>query len=458
MIDFKKEVLKRKGFLIKSLQQLLKINTELTSFDPNRKGAPFGEGNQQALDFMLDLGNQSGFKTVNLEGYAGHIEYGTQKKWVGMMGHLDVVPAGTGWDYLPYEALIVDGKIYGRGTQDNKGPTIAAFWALKILKELNLTLSKRIKLILGLDEETGFRCMKHYFKQIPDLPTSGFVPDSHFPAIYCEKGIGDFTFEGAVSDNRIISIKSGQTSNVVPDLAKAVIKFDSKYLDLFHNFVQKKNIEAILEPKGDLLKLEVRGISAHGSIPETGENALYNLIKILKSLGITNNLVNFFDQYLVDSLDGKKLGINHFDEETYNLVCFSGVLKLENNQAFFTLNLRYPKGITFEKILFQLKKTANKQHFCLKNIIHHPIMYVNPQSELMQILLKVYQKYTNDLVSKPMCVGGGSFAKCAPNLVPFGPVFVDEVSLIHKKNESIAIDKLITLTAIYTEALYELAK
>ncbi|ABC65548.1 dipeptidase PepV [Candidatus Phytoplasma asteris] len=457
MIDFKKEVLKRKDALIEALQTLLKINTELTTFDPNRTGAPFGKGNQQALNFMLDLGSQSGFKTLNLEGYAGHIEYGDQKEWVGMIGHLDVVPAGTGWYYPPYEALIVDGTLYGRGTQDDKGPTMAAFWALKILHELNLPLSKRIKLILGVDEETGFRCMKHYFKQIPELPVSGFVPDSHFPAIYCEKGIGDLTFEGEVLDNRIVSIQSGQASNVVPDLAQAVLKFDPNYLDLFHNFVQTTNIKATLETQGDLLKIEVHGISAHGSTPETGENALYDLMKVLKSLGIKNNLVDFFDQYLLDSLDGKKLGINHFDEETYNLVCFSGVLKLENNQTFFTLNLRYPKGITFEKILFQLGKAANNQHFCLKTTLHHPIMYIDPKSELMQTLLKVYQKHTNDLFSKPMCVGGGSFAKCAPNLVPFGPTFVDEVSLIHQKNESISIDQLIALTAIYTEALYLLS-
>ncbi|QBF23866.1 dipeptidase PepV ['Catharanthus roseus' aster yellows phytoplasma] len=458
MIDFKKEVLKRKDALIEALQTLLKINTELTTFDPNRTGAPFGEGNQQALDFMLDLGSQSGFKTLNLEGYAGHIEYGNQKEWVGMIGHLDVVPAGTGWTYHPYKGFIANEKIYGRGAQDNKGPTIAAYFALKILKELKLPLSKRIKLILGVDEETGFRCMKHYFTKLPEVPVSGFVPDSHFPAIYCEKGIGDFTFEGTVLDNRIVSIQSGQASNVVPDLAQAVLKFDPNYSDLFHNFVKTNSIKATLEPQGDLLKFEVHGVSTHGSTPEIGKNALYDLMKVLKALGITNTLVDFFDQYLVDSLNGKKLGINHFDEETYNLVCFSGVLKLENNQAFFTLNLRYPKGITFEKILFQLEKAAKSQHFCLKNTIHHPIMYVDPKSELMQTLLKVYQKHTNDLVSKPMCVGGGSFAKCAPNLVPFGPTFVDEISLIHQKNESISIDKLITLTVIYTEALYELAK
>ncbi len=458
MIDFKKEVLKRKDALIEALQTLLKIKTELTIFDPNKTGAPFGKGNQQALNFMLDLGYQSGFKTLNLEGYAGHIEYGDQKEWVGMIGHLDVVPAGTGWDYPPYDALIVDGTLYGRGTQDDKGPTMAAFWALKILHELNLPLSKRIKLILGVDEETGFRCMKHYFKHIPELPVSGFVPDSHFPVVYCEKGIGDFTFEGEVLDDRIVSIHSGQASNVVPDLAQAVLKFDPNYLDLLHNFVQARNIKATLEPQGDFLKLKVHGISAHGSTPEIGKNALYDLMKVLAALGIKNTLVDFFDQYLIDSSDGKKLGINHFDEETYNLVCFSGVLKLENNQAFFTLNVRYPKGITFEKILFQLEKSAKNQYFCLKTTLHHPIMYVDPKSTLMQTLLKVYQKYTNDFISKPMCVGGGSFAKCAPNLVPFGPTFVDEVSLIHQKNESISIDKLITLTAIYTEALYLLSR
>ena len=147
-INFKKEVLKRKDALIEDLKKLIQINSELTTYDPNRKGAPFGEGTKEALDYMLSLGERDGFETVNLDGYAGHIEYGKQKAFVGMIGHLDVVPAGNDWSYDPYGAEIVGNRMYGRGTEDDKGPTIAAYYALKILKDLNVPLSKRIKLIL----------------------------------------------------------------------------------------------------------------------------------------------------------------------------------------------------------------------------------------------------------------------------------------------------------------------
>jgi succinyl-diaminopimelate desuccinylase len=167
-IDFKKEVQKRKLELIADLQNLIRIKSELTTYDPKRKGAPFGEGTKEALDYMLSLGQKDGFDVVNLEGYAGHIEYGKQKDFIGMIGHLDVVPAGKGWSTDPYGAEIINNRIYGRGAEDDKGPTMAAYYALKIIKELGLPLSKRVKLILGNDEETAWRCMRHYFSVYPE--------------------------------------------------------------------------------------------------------------------------------------------------------------------------------------------------------------------------------------------------------------------------------------------------
>ncbi|WP_225904316.1 M20/M25/M40 family metallo-hydrolase [Paulownia witches'-broom phytoplasma] len=134
-----------------------------------------------------------------------------------------------------------------RGSQDNKGPVIASYFALKILKELNLPLSKRIKFILGVDEETGFRCMKHYFTKLPEMPVSGFVPDSHFPAVYCEKGLAFFNFEGEVSDNKIVSIQSGQASNVVPNLSEALLVYDPVYKTLFDEYMQKSDMKASLK-------------------------------------------------------------------------------------------------------------------------------------------------------------------------------------------------------------------
>src|SRR5690554_6312076 len=156
-IDFKSLVLQYKEQLIKDTQALLKINSELTRFDPKNSKAPFGEGNQKALDFMLALAKRDGFKVENVDGYAGHIEYGDSKDYIGIIGHLDVVPAGTGWTYPPYGAEIHHNRIYARGAEDDKGPTMAAYYALKILKELGVTLNTRVKLILGLDEESGWR-------------------------------------------------------------------------------------------------------------------------------------------------------------------------------------------------------------------------------------------------------------------------------------------------------------
>ncbi|WP_026071967.1 M20/M25/M40 family metallo-hydrolase [Vaccinium witches'-broom phytoplasma] len=143
MFDFKKEVLKRKDIIVKTLQDLLRIENKLETFKPENKGAPFGQKLKEALYFMLNLGQKDGFKTLNVDGYAGHIEYGNQTDWVGIIGHLDVVPAGNHWSYPPYEAKIVDGKIYARGSQDNKGPVIASYFALRILKELNVPLKKK---------------------------------------------------------------------------------------------------------------------------------------------------------------------------------------------------------------------------------------------------------------------------------------------------------------------------
>src|SRR5690554_5247982 len=162
-IDFKKEVLKRKDEIIANTQALLKINSELTEYDP-KSNTPFGEGINDALHFMLDMAKKDGFETLNANNYAGHIEMGEGPEFVGMIGHLDVVPAGSNWDYPPYGAEIHDGKIYARGAEDDKGPTMAAYYAMKILLDLDVPLKRRIKLILGTDEETAWRGVNYYFK------------------------------------------------------------------------------------------------------------------------------------------------------------------------------------------------------------------------------------------------------------------------------------------------------
>ncbi|VEU80817.1 dipeptidase PepV [Haploplasma axanthum] len=456
-IDFKAEVLKRKDDLIKDLQKLIQINSELTTFDPNRVGAPFGEGNKEALDYMLSLGNKDGFETLNVDGYAGHIEYGKQNEFVGIIGHLDVVPAGSGWSYPAYGAEIHDGKMFGRGTEDDKGPTIAAYYALKILKELNVPLSKRVKLVLGIDEESGWRCVNHYFKRFPEAPVSGFIPDADFPLIYAEKGIVRINIEGKYDNSSLVSFTGGLRDNMVPDHATAIVKnVNDKFVDSFEKYLKENNLNGNTEKTTNGIKLDLDGISAHGSLPELGKNAIHLLNDFLIQEGIKNELTILIDKYLTKDTRGNKLGINYHDDEMGDLTVNLGVLEVNNNDFKVVLNVRYPNGVVFDEMFNSLKDTF--KGFNVSYNHHQKLLYNDPNSELVQKLMTVYRKHTNDVEAKPITIGGGTFARAMPNVVAFGPHFLGKPSYIHQKDEYIEIDDLILATIIYTEALYELAK
>lgn len=457
-IDFKKEVLKRKDDLIKDLQALIRINSELTTFDPNRKGAPFGEGNREALDLMLNIGKNDGFETVNLDGYAGHIEYGNQKDYVAMIGHLDVVPAGNNWDYPPYGAEIHNNKMYGRGTEDDKGPTIAAYYALKILKELNVPLSKRIKLILGSDEETAWRCVRHYFSVYPEVPVSGFIPDADFPLIYAEKGITRLYIDGKATKNDILAIEGGFRDNMVPDFARAKLTRNEEYAKAFTKFIKANEYEGKCVLENDHLLVEVSGISAHGSTPEFGKNAIDRLFEFFNYLKIQNELTDFVNQLLIHDARGEKLGVSFHDEEMGPLTNNFGVINYEDGNYRIVLNLRYPNGITLDEIKTKIETAIKPFNATVTVDKHQLLLYKDPNSELVKTLMSVYQKHTNDYASKPITIGGGTFARAIPNVLAFGPHFLGKPTFIHQKNEFIDLDDLILATIIYTEALYELAK
>ena len=455
-IDFKAEVLKRKEQIILDLQNLIKINSELTTFDPTRVGAPFGEGNKEALDFFLDLGKRDGFDFLNVDGYAGHIEYGKQNDYVGIVGHLDVVPAGSDWTYPPYGAEIHDGKMYGRGTEDDKGPTIAAYYAMKILKELNVPLSKRIKLVIGIDEESGWRCVNHYFKKYPEVPVSGFIPDADFPLIYAEKGIVRINIKGKFNNNELLSFNGGLRDNMVPDEALVKVKSNLDLTVLYNSYLNENNYVGTVTKEDDVFTLKISGKSAHGSTPELGINAIDLLNNFLLANNIKNELVSLIDSYLANETDGNKLGIKFHDEEMGPLTVNLGVLNTDNENFHLVLNVRYPNGVEFDELFNTFKTTFNNLDVSYNH--HQKLLYNDPKSELVETLMGVYKKHTNDLDAKPLTIGGGTFARALPNVVAFGPHFPGKPSYIHQRDEYIEIDDLILATIIYTESLYKLAK
>jgi len=456
--NFKKEVENRKQQILDDLTSIIKINSELTSYDPKRKGAPFGEGIKEALDFMLDLGKKDGFKTLNLDGYAGHIEYGDQKDYVGMIGHLDVVPAGNDWTYPPYGATIKDGNMYGRGTEDDKGPTIAAYYAMKILKELNVSLNKRIKLVLGTDEETAWRGVSKYFEKYPEMPVSGFIPDADFPLIYAEKGIARVYIKGVLSDSDLIYINGGFRDNMVPDFAEAKLKKNKDYAGKFAQFLEENNYQGESSSTDAYDYIKIVGKSAHGSTPQFGINAIDLLFKFLKKEVNDKKVVALVNDLLVDDYLGVKLGVNYKDEEMGDLTNNLGVIKTINDTYEISLNLRYPHGVDFDETI---KKISDKvsPYFAQVSVDHHQqLLYQDPKSELVQTLMNVYRKNTKDKHAKPITIGGGTFARAMKNTVAFGPHFLDKPTYIHQKNEYIDLDDFFKAIVIYTEALFELAK
>ena len=451
-IDFKKEVLKRKDEFLKDLKTLIQINSELTTYDPKRLGMPFGAGPREVLDEMLALGVRDGFNVLNVDGFAGHIEYGKQKEYVAILGHLDVVPAGNNWTYSPYELTIVDGKLYGRGVEDDKGPTLAAYYAMKILKELKVPLSKRVKLILGTDEESGSRCVEHYFKKHPEIPVTGFVPDADFPLIYAEKGILRVDITGEIQDEVILSLDAGLRANMVPDAINVVLK---------GNLVESiKQVDSTLEPTFDnnVTKVTLSGKSAHGSTPDLGENAVFNFLKLLEQLEINTKLSNVLETYFANDTSGEKLGINQICNETGNLTSNLGILKYVDNRLLTTLDIRYPKGITYSEIVESINSKLENYQLSVTKSTNADMLYVSPESTLVKTLLDVYIKHTGDQEAKPMVIGGGTYARSIPNVVAFGPHFPGRPSFIHQKDEYMLLDDLLLATTIYLEALYKLDK
>lgn len=455
--DFKKEVEARKNDIIKDLQGLIQINSELTTFDPKRTHAPFGEGIEQALEYMLKLGQRDGFETENVDHYAGHIRYGQSDQYIGSIGHLDVVPAGTGWTYEAYSGKVVDGRMYGRGTEDDKGPTIAFYYAMKILKDLNIPLSKEIKLVLGTDEETAWRGVDYYFKKYPKMPVAGFIPDADFPLIYAEKGITRIFLDGQDKPSIIHSIHGGLADNMVPESASAVLT-DLSYKASFEAFLKEKTYDGEVEETNDGVKLTVNGKSAHGSLPHLGENAIDHLFEFLASQHIDSDLVRMYETLLLNDWAGVKFGFNYTDEEMGPLTNNIGKIVFDGKTYQLSLNLRYPHGVVLDDVLVLGNEKLKPFHAKLNLDKHHEVLYFDPQSDLVQTLMKVYIKNTGETDAKPINIGGGTFARVMKNTVAFGPHFLDKPTYIHQKDEYVDLEDFFKAVVIYTEALYELAK
>lgn len=454
-----------KSDLIKTTQDLIRFKSVKTPAEP---GKPFGSGIDACLDFALKTAADFGFVTRNVDHYAGYAEIGQGSDMVGVLVHLDVVPEGDGWTHDPYGGELADGRLYGRGVNDNKGPAAASLIAMKAIQDSGVSLSKRVRLIFGTDEESGWACMD-YYKQHEELPAIAFSPDADFPAIHGEMGILIFDLVKDFSDHlndggmRLVSLKGGNRPNMVPDYAEAVLENYKASEDILKAWNQDMGTQVTLEvsPDGGTATVRAYGLSAHGSTPWKGQNAISDLIGFLDCLdleiGDLTNFVRFYAAQIGRDLHGERMGCAFEDEASGKLVFNVGVVDLDTKSGRLTVNIRYPITISGEEVLQGVGETAGNWGLELVNLEHQKPLYVPKDHPLVTTLMKVYQAYTGD-AGEAVTIGGGTYARAFENAVAFGPMFPGMEETAHQKDEYYGVEDLVLIAKIYAAAIYELAR
>lgn len=412
---------------VKTIQELIRIDS---TNQPAEEGMPFGKGAARALQAFLSCAAAMGFETRNYDNYVGEVLFGEGEPFA-ILAHLDVVPAGSGWTHAPFGGEIENGKLYGRGAMDDKGPAVVCLYALKALKDEGFQPRKTIKLIVGCNEECGWGCIDHY-KQCAEMPKVGFTPDADFPVIYAEKGILHVKFYFPVENAPFTALYGGKGVNMVCDEA----------------FAQCDKTEGAerysLRVEDDLLVS--RGVSAHGSTPEKGKNALEPLFAYFAR---SNEDMRHAHEILFEDI----FGLKNFADETGRLTMSPDIANYGDGILSVCADIRYPSTLPLQAVLDVLDKTGVRYEE-----IHHQSALFNPKdSFLIQTLQRVYNEATGER-AEPIAIGGGTYARALECGAGFGPQLCGEPVTIHQKDEYISIPHVKFLLNLYRRAAEELTK
>ena len=414
--------------MIETLKRLIAI--------PSVTGSP---DVKDALHLMLDVCKDFGFRTKNLDDRMGWAEIGEGDPLIGILCHLDVVPAAGEWTHDPFRAEIVDGRIYGRGTADDKGPAIAAVWAMKELLEEKAELRGRVRILFGCEEEGGDWTDMEYYKAHEELPAFGFTPDADFPAIYGEKRILHVSLSMPLERSGFRAAEGGDAPNMVPDHAKAVL--------------------------ADGTVLETTGVAAHGSLPAEGENAITKLMELAAAHGKETGAGCPFADFYMDTigwdLDGSRIGCGFSDEPSGALTFSVGTIAVAEEDVpriAVTVDMRAPVTVTEEAILASLEKAAAPYGVSVtKNSGERPV-YMDQNGAVITKLMEAYRELTGDYESQPKLIGGGTYARAMDGIVAFGPLFPGREATEHRRDEYAYIDDLWKAKDIYKLAIRKLAE
>ena len=412
-------------------------------------GAPFGAEVRRCLDVVLEDAKNLGFEVRNFDGYAGDVTMGPKGvNPLAILGHLDVVPAGDGWKMDPFGAEIIDGKMYGRGTSDDKGPAIAGLFAMVAAQKLGIKLNREVRLILGCDEESGWECMDYYVSHC-DMPKVGFSPDASFPVINTEKGMlhldlhGEYCAEGL----QVKEFSVGERTNVVPGLATALVCGDEALCEKANAAAAKLGLDVKAEMDGELVKITATGIPGHAAIGM--------VLLVLDELGVQGALKTLAKCVGME-YSGAGLDVKCEDIVSGPLTCNMGIIRYcEEKGLYATLDIRYPILCSHEALTASISAALAPCVTVTVDTQKEP-HHVPANSKLVKALMESYAEVTGDTEARPMAMGGGTYAKVLEEGVAFGSLFPDEEELAHQANENISLDSLVKNLYIFVKAIEKL--
>lgn len=462
-MDEKTYIQKKLPEMIETLERLVRIPTV---WDPASAGTdkPFGNEIARGMETFLQLAGQMGFSTRNYDGYAGEVTAGRGKRMIGILGHLDVVKASPGWSTPPFRPVIRHNRIYGRGTSDDKGPLVSCLYAMQyLLQEQRIPENSCIRLIAGCDEEEGMQCIAHYKEKAKRLPDESFVPDGYFPLVNCEKGLIDFDLiYPAVSEKGsgvipVLQFQGGSGRNIVPDRAECILEVPPSEKDIIARLQANPQLEIQLDSRQVILR--THGKAVHAMSPESGKNAISDLVAALLESGFTFSCQTFLENYgklIGRTFFGEKMGCACQDDVSGRLTLNIGKLEQKNGIFLVEANVRYPCSKNHQWIAGTMLAQFCAAGFQVKERLAMDPLYIDKQDPLVRKLLDAYREVTGDLQHDAFSIGGATYARYLPHTVSFGPLFPGEKELAHEDDEFLELGSLEKMTLIYITALEKL--
>lgn len=428
---------------VKILERLISV----PSYNqPAEEGAPFGKGIRNALDEMMKICDELSFKTYeDPDGYYGYAEVGSGDKIFGVICHLDTVPAGDlgKWKHNPFKGTVINDAVYGRGSQDDKGPGIAALYAVKALMDQGYHFNQRIRFIYGTDEEILWRGIAEYNKKEAPID-SGISPDAEFPLIYAEKGLQQSYLVGPGTDQLKLNLKNA--FNAVPDSAV----YDGPKQDEVKVALDKHGFEYTSDDNS----ITVIGKSVHAMMAPKGTNAVLRLAIALDDVFDFKPL-DFIGKLFKEGATGSNV-LGDVRDESGQLTFNISSLEINENETRMQIDLRIPVTVDRDNLLAKLSKQVAAYDLNYVHFDYLAPLYVPKDSKLVRTLMKVYKEQTGDVDAEPQISGGATFARTMNNCVAFGGMLPTTPDYMHQANEQWPLSDMYKAMEIYAQAIKKL--